>query len=243
LLSPGTILPSTVAAELRRLNPAKVFIVGLPASFVDKVKAALPGLATGQAVLLSGSNRYQTAAIVAQVIKAKLGSLSGVIIAPGDRFPDGLAAAPLGANKGWPILLTPALGPFPAVSADAIVALGVSTGIEVGSYAVPGVPGFTVTKRIVGVDRYDTCAQIAEYGLTQGLSFAHVAVTTGEKFPDALASGPFLAVDGGTLLLTPSSSLSPYTAASLTAHEAEIDRLDFIGLFNAAIGKILDLLG
>lgn len=243
LLTPNTILPSNVAAELKRLNPAKVFIIGLPASFIAKVKAALPGLATGQAVLLSGSTRYQTAAIVAQVIKAKLGSISGVIIAPGDRFPDGLAAAPLGANKGWPILLTPALGPFPKVSADAIVALGVSTGIEVGSYVNPGVPGFTLSRRIVGVDRYDTCAKIAEYGLTQGMSFTHLAVTTGEKFPDALASGPFLALDGGTLLLTPSTSLSPYTAASVTGHKAEIDRLDFIGLGNTIRGKILDLLG
>ncbi len=241
LLTPPTILPSNVAAELKRLNPAKVFIIGLPASFVGKVKAAVPGLGAGQAVLLSGSTRYHTAALVAQVMKAKLGSISGVIIAPGDKFPDGLAAAPLGAIKGWPILLTPAFGPFPKVSADAIVALGVSTGIEVGSYVNPGVPGFTVIARFAGVDRYDTCARIVEYGLKQGLNFSHLAVTTGEKFPDALASGPYLALDGGTLLLTPASGASLYTAASLAAHKAEIDRLDFIGLGGTAIRQIVDL--
>jgi peptidoglycan hydrolase-like amidase len=243
LLTPNTILPKNVAAELKRLNPAKVFIIGLPASFVGKVQAALPGLAVGQAVLLTGSDRYQTAATVALVIKAKLGSVSGVIIAPGDKFPDGLAAAPLGASKGWPILLTPAAGPFPKASADAIVALGVTTGIEVGTYAAPGVPGFTLSKRMVGTDRYHTCAMIAEYGLTQGMSFTHLAVTTGEKFPDALASGPFLALDGGTLLLTPLTGVSPYTAASLAAHKAEIGRLDFIGLSGPVLGKILDLIG
>jgi hypothetical protein len=100
-----------------------------------------------------------------------------------------------------------------------------------------------VSTRIVGVDRYDTCAQIAEYGVTEGLSFAHLALTTGEKFPDALAAGPYLALDGGTVLLTPLSGLSPYTAASLTAHASQIDRLGFIGLAGAVIGQVLDLLG
>jgi hypothetical protein len=113
----------------------------------------------------------------------------------------------------------------------------------VGTYAAPGVPGFTLSKRMVGTDRYHTCAMIAEYGLTQGMSFSHLAVTTGEKFPDALASGPFLALDGGILLLTPSTGISPYTAAVLAAHKAEIGRLDFIGLGGTIIGKILNIIG
>ena len=36
-----------------------------------------------------------------------------------------------------------------------------------------------------------------------GLIFAHIGIATGDKFPDALASGPYLAKDDGILLLSP----------------------------------------
>jgi SpoIID/LytB domain protein len=243
LLTPSTLLTSTVKAELQRLNPAKVFIVGLPASFVDKVRAALPGLPAGQPVLLTGRTRYETAWAVAMAMKAKLGTVSGVVIAPGDKFPDGLAIASLAADKGWPILLTPQAGPFPAASVQAIADLGVTTGIEVGTYVNPGVAGFALSRRIVGADRYDTCARIAEYAVTQGFSYAHLALTTGEKFPDALACGPYLALDKGVLLLTPLAGLSGYTAAAISAHAAEIGHVDFVGLRGTVIQQVLDLLG
>lgn len=243
LLTPWTILPSTVAAELRRLDPERVFIVGLPSYFVEKVRTALPDLPAGQPALLTGRDRYETARAVAGVIKAHLGRVDGVVIAPGDRFPDGLAAGSLAASKGWPVILTPTFGPFPRSSAQALAELGVTTGLEVGTYVDPGVSGFAVTKRIVGTDRYDTCARIAEYALSQGLSYSHLVVTTGEKFPDALASGPFLALDGGMLLLTPLSGLSGYTSAAISAHAAEIEQVDFIGLRGTVIEQVLDLLG
>jgi len=244
LLTLGTVLPTTVAAELQRLDPETVFIVGLPSSFVGKVRAALPDLIDpGDIVLLSGSDRHQTARMVAAQIEAELGAVTGVVIAPGDRFPDGLAAGSLAASKGWPILLTPALGPFPQASKDALAELEVSTGVEVGTYVDPSSPGFTVTKRIVGADRYDTCARIAEYAAGEGLSFAHLAVTTGEKFPDALAAGPYLALDKGILLLTPLAGLSAYSSAAIAGHAAEIDQIDFIGLQGVVVDQVMDLLG
>jgi len=230
LLTSPTSLSSRVVTELKRLNPQAVFLVGLPSALVAKVKAALPNLPSGQPVLLTGRDRYQTAWAVAKVIKAKLGTVTGVVIAPGDKFPDGLAAAALAASKGWPIVLTPTAGPLPQISKDAIVQLGVTSGIEVGTYASPGLSSFRIAKRIVGKDRYDTCAQIAEYAAVNGLSFRHLGVTTGEKFPDALAAGPYLARDDGILLLSPPNGSSAYTTAAVNAHASEVQQLDFIGL-------------
>ena len=129
-------------------------------------------------------------------MEARLGTVSGVVFARGDSFADALSVAPLAAVKGWPILLIAEKGPLPDATMQALVSSEVVEGLVVGTYVDPGIPGFTLT-RIVGSDRYDTSAKIAEYSLTQGLSYAHVAMVTGDNFPDALAAGPFLALDAG----------------------------------------------
>ena len=42
-----------------------------------------------------------------------------------------------------------------------------------------------------------------------GLTFTHTGLATGDKFPDALAAGPYLARDQGVLLLTLSTGRCP----------------------------------
>jgi len=235
LLSPSTGLPDAVKAELARLAPAQVIVVGLTPGILDEAKAALPGLDPAKFVAITGVDAYETSANVARQLKTKLGTVPGVVIAPGDSFPDGLAVSPLAAVKGWPIILTPTDGPFPVVCAEAISDLGVTTGVEVGSYVDPGLPSLT---RLVGADRYATGALIADYGESQGLSYSHVAVTTGENYPDALAVGPYLALDAGILLLTASSGLPVSTSNLVMAHASEIGRVDLVGLSDATSAKV-----
>ncbi len=236
LLSPAASLPEAVSAELARLAPAQVILVGMDAAVVDQVKAALPDLDPTKILVVSGVDPYELSANVANALKAKVGDLTEVVIAPGDSFPDGLAVAPLAARKGWPILLTPTDGPFPAVCAQALVDLGVSSGLEVGTYVDPGLASLT---RLVGSDRYATCASIAVFSEAQGLDYAHVAVVTGENYPDALAVGPYLALDGGILLLAQSSGLPASAASIVKAHASEIARVDLVGLSEATSAKVL----
>jgi putative cell wall-binding protein len=44
LLVPGTSLPASVAAELRRLNPTNIVIVGGPQAITDTVRNAIRDL-------------------------------------------------------------------------------------------------------------------------------------------------------------------------------------------------------
>jgi putative cell wall-binding protein len=44
LLTPPHYLPAEVAAELRRLDPAMIFIAGGPASVSEEVRAAISAL-------------------------------------------------------------------------------------------------------------------------------------------------------------------------------------------------------
>jgi peptidoglycan hydrolase-like protein with peptidoglycan-binding domain len=212
--------------------------VGLDATVVGQVAAAFPDLADTPEgiVVLTGADRYDTARLVAEQVKARLGTVSGAVFARGDSFPDALSVAPLAAAKGWPILLTSG-GDIPAATREALDSLEVDNGLIVGTYVDPGVPGLALT-RLVGRDRYDTSALIAEYASAEGMSYSHVAMVTGDNFPDALAAGPFMALDGGIVLLTQSKSVPPVIASLLLEHAEELERVDFVGLVPAVASQV-----
>ena len=122
MLTHSTVFDENTRAEVTRLQPGKIFVVGLGEAVLAEVIAAFPELAAtpGGIVALVGADRYDTARLVAEEVKARLGSVTGVVLAPGDSFADALAVAPLAAAKGWPILLTPGSGPVPDVTLQAL---------------------------------------------------------------------------------------------------------------------------
>ena len=96
--------------------------------------------------------------------------------------------------------------------------------------------------RKVGSDRYDTSALIAQYALTQGLTSTHIGFVTGENFPDGIASGPYLALDGGILLLTRGTTITAPVARFLAPLAAGISLVEAIGLSKVPAGPwIFDL--
>lgn len=75
-----------------------------------------------------------------------------------------------------------------------------------------------------------------------GLLFSHLGVVTGEKFPDALAAGPYLALDKGIVILTKAASAPGPIADMVAAHAAEVEKVDYIGLAESGIWLISSLL-
>ncbi len=74
-------------------------------------------------------------------------------------------------------------------------------------------------------------------------AFTHTALATGDKFPDALASGPYLALDRGILLLSPLLGPLPEPAGSLiTAYRSTIKRFSFIAMIEPVLGQAKALL-
>jgi cell wall-associated NlpC family hydrolase/putative cell wall-binding protein len=239
LVTPSTALGSDVAAEITRLNPSKVFLVGLSSTLVASVTAAVPGLTAAQVTVLTGATSYDTAGAVAAAVKAKTGSADRVIIAPGDSYAAGVAATPLAAAQGWPILLTPAAGPIPAATTNAITSLGATSAIIVGTNVTPSNPGFTVTKRIMGATnttddtdgRYDATIQVDEYAVAEGwLTWAKVGVTNGASFPESESLAAWLAQSDGLLVLSGTSALPTVSVNALKAHGKSIESLQVMGL-------------
>ncbi|MBU2601743.1 MAG: cell wall-binding repeat-containing protein [Actinobacteria bacterium] len=237
ILTPSTGLTQAVSNELQRLSPTRVFVIGLPREVELQVWATL----AGRIIIVSvvGTDRYHTAALLADELKKKNGSVPQIVLASGDKFPDALSVAPLAAAKGWAILLTPQAGPLPPVTSQKIQSLGVTKALVVGTYIKPASPVKVVS--IVGTDRYHTCALISDYAVDQGLSFGLIGVVTGENYPDALVVGPLVARSGGVILLTRADGLPQVIVDRLDANMASVKVIEAVGVPEAVIDHLIYL--
>lgn len=104
LVEPNGI-PAATAAELRRLQPGRIVVLGGPGPVSDGVLHALVDFATsGSATRLAGPDRYATAVAISQSAYGAGGS-DAVFVATGTNFPDGLAGGPIAALVPGPLLL------------------------------------------------------------------------------------------------------------------------------------------
>lgn len=230
LLVPSDGLGSDLGNEIKRLNPGKVFLVGVshPTRVKNQVRDILENVSV---TTLSGDNAYETAALIAAEIKNKVGKVSKVVIVPSDSFAEAVAAAPLAATNGWPILLAPKEGDVPKVTANAIEDLGANSALVVGTQVKLTLQ---TVERKVGEDGYETSALLAGYSAAHGLSYAHTILATGEDFPDGLAAGAYAAVDKAILLLAKPDELPAPVLTIFNQNVKLIRNLDFIGLPNLA---------
>jgi hypothetical protein len=206
LLTPPDSLDPRVTAEIGRvLQPdGTVFVLGGPAAVSPAVVEALD--ANGfRSVRLGGADRYETAVVIARLID----SPSAAYLATGRDFPDALAAGAAAGVTGGVVLLTD--GPvLPDVTRTYLGSQRLSA-VAVGGDAARAMPS---AERIVGADRYETAALLADAVLIEPTT---VAIASGEGFPDAVAGGAHVAALGGALLLTRADALPEPTATWLAA--------------------------
>lgn len=159
---------------------------------------------------LSGTDRYKTAI---QVVEQNFEFADTVVIATGERFPDGLTASALCGVYDAPLLLTPSDELLPEVVAE-IERLGAWNVFIVGgnSTVSPAVEDalealdMDVT-RIGGADRYETAALIAEHVIDNTEFDGMVFLARGDRFADALAVAPVAYANQTPILLVRSTRL------------------------------------
>lgn len=239
LLTQRADLPAEVAAEIERLDATRAYVVGGTGAVSEAVVLELEALGL-DVTRLGGADRYATARIVAEEVAAVAGDSfdDTCFVATGAGFPDSLAAGPLSAKTGWPLMLAGADG----LDDEALVAL-VDMGIKNviilgGNAAVPAAVetelnvafGNSNVSRISGSDRYATAVEVARYGVAEcGLAFDGMAIATGQTFPDALAAGPMQAKAGSVLVCTPSTYLHDSVRLLLIGQRAMINDVRFVG--------------
>jgi hypothetical protein len=186
LLTAPTVLPSAVKAELQRLHPAKVVIVGGPASVsagvFNLVRQMVPNT-----VRRGGVDRYEVSRAVAAGTRWKS---STAYVASGLVFPDALSAASLAGSQGSPVVLVRGTAPAVDIPTKALMSsLGIQKTIIAGG---PATVSLGIEKslssfqavRVGGVDRY-AVNRALNSGLVKSASSAYFA--SGEIYTDALA--------------------------------------------------------
>ena len=172
LLTDGNTLDPRVITELKRLKAIHIVVLGGEGLLTKKLTATLDQLGL-KWERIGGVDRYETSALIAQRIPSDT-----VIIVNGENFPDALVSAPYAGIKQIPLLLTRAQALPPAIH-EAYLKLHPTHVLVVGGTGV--VPNsiltnITVEKRIGGIDRYDTAAQIYRYSqATYSSPIAYIA--------------------------------------------------------------------
>ena len=208
LLSPSSGLTEDVRAELQRLAPKTIYLLGGTAALSSNIETELRQ--KYEVKRLSGYTAEGTAGAIAR----ELGTKGRAIIASVRYFQDALVISAWAARQGVPILLTESS----ALSVDAEVALkelNVTESLVIGGTAVVGpkvMDQLPFPKRISGVTAYDTAAAVLQaYPPTT----AKLAIATGENYPDALTGAVRAAFYGSMVVLVPTHSAIPASLETL----------------------------
>jgi putative cell wall-binding protein len=217
LLTAKDSLSSETLAEIVRLNPKNVYIIGSTGAISTTVETAIRNARPAAVISrVAGTDRYQTSFAVANKIK----SITGVIpdgtafFVTGNNYPDALSVGSVAAYKKYPVILVGTT--LPSTHLQTINNLGIRRSIVVGgANVVPDavknvLPG---PLRISGANRYETSINFVEWSRVNipGMSFSHLGIATGENFPDALVAGVYMATRKNISTPAPGFTiLSPY---------------------------------
>lgn len=205
-------------------------VLDFPRSSFDRVRTCKQVTAGGGVTTsrIQGSDRYESAVAVSKT--AYPGTAPVVVVASGEDFPDALAAGPVAAMRGGPLLLTQAAA-LTAATRTEITRLKPSTIVIAGGTASVSDAVVTALKplaaavvRIGGGDRYETSRKLATYAFASATT---AFVSSGDAFPDALSASaaaaslkaPLLLVGGG------STAVDSATAAQIKTLKATSARV------------------
>jgi putative cell wall-binding protein len=214
LLTTRVALPPAVRAELERLNPERIVLLGGEAAVSDAVYRELRKV-TPVVERIGGADRYVVSASAAR-------SFFGVVpaatafVASGENFPDALSGAAAAAHLGGTVLLTQRDSLPSAARAEVLLEEPKSIAVVGGPSAVgAGVLAELTavqpqTRRITGGDRFAVSAAIAADAFRAATT---VYIASGEAFPDALSGSAAAArVEAPVLLVTKSAIPAPVAA-------------------------------
>ncbi len=225
LLTRAGSLPDVTAAELDRLKPGKIVIVGGTQVVSQAVEDALHTHTAGAVERLQGANRFATAAAISAATFPS--GVSTAYIATGMSFPDGLTGGPAAAhapNGGGPLLLVTS-DQLPSETATELSRLAPQKVVVLGGAGavsdavVTALDPFSVdpVERRSGTDRYLTAVDVSSKAFASPTG--KVLLATGLNFPDALAGGAVAGIAGTPILLAQPTCIPAQV-------NAEIDRLN-----------------
>lgn len=198
-------VPAATAAEITRLNPSRIVVVGGAVTVHDSVLAELRALPSKPTVeRIDGVDRYAVSRAIAT--EAFGASSAKAWVVTGTNFPDALSASGAAGTAVAPVLLTngpaatadrPTLDLLRSLGPSQVTIAGgtasVSTGVEESLKTVAPVT------RAAGADRYEASVNVNRVFTTA----ATVYLAKGTNFPDALVGGVLAGLTRGPLYVVP----------------------------------------
>ncbi len=224
LLTPSKMLSYSVRAEIKRLKPKKIYLLGGESTVSKKVYDELSSIC--ETKRLKGKDRFETSREIAKERAILYGNGEKVITTAainGYTFADALSAAPLVSQlkdkNGKNVYLIP-------------YNMGDSPQYIFGGYS--SVPKLTNKpyKRFSGKDRYKTALDIATYyDKFYGKNSKTLVLVSGSDYPDALSSGPIANLFKSPVVLTPSNKLDQdvYNYIESKYDSGKLDHIIIIG--------------
>ncbi len=219
LLTRPTALPGATIAELQRLQPGRIVVLGGAGAVSAAVLADLANYTAGDVTRIAGADRYSTAAQVSAATFQP--GVPVAYVAYGGNFPDALAGGPAAGSQGGPVLLTRSdalppvtLSELQRLQPARIVVLGNPN--VVSDAIVTQLGAIAPVSRAGGANRFATAVATSADAFSTGVS--HVFLATGANYPDALAGVSPAAIADSPLLLTQPTCIPAVV-------QAEIDRL------------------
>ena len=188
LVRPNAV-PAPIQAELERLKPARIVVLGGDAAVGQVVVDELKETGVEPSVI-AGDNRFETAALLSE--RTYPTGAETVYLASGQNYPDALAAGAAAGKNAGPILLTGRDQLAPAAAKELkrltpkkIVVLG-GTG-AISSAVFDAARDVAPVERIAGADRFETATKLSAATFTSAKT---VVLASGDNFPDALSGAP-----------------------------------------------------
>ncbi|MFB2598384.1 cell wall-binding repeat-containing protein [Herbiconiux sp. P17] len=216
LLATNDGIPPVIAAELTRLRPAKIVVLGGTATLANSVETALASYAP-IVERIAGADRYAVSAAVSAQTFAT--GVPVAYIASGAVFSDALPGSAASGHEGGPVLLAGKDAVPGVVTAELsrlkpgrIVVLGGTD--TMADSVVAGLQATAPTTRIVGADRSVVSANVSAAVFPAGTRVVYVA--SGAVFADALSGSAAAIARKGPVLLVTASAIPPAVATELT---------------------------
>ncbi|QYH35255.1 cell wall-binding repeat-containing protein [Salinibacterium sp. M195] len=223
LLTPPTGVPSYVRAEIQRLRPDLIVVVGGTSVLSNGIYAQLAGLAP-RIRRDGGSNRYETSRIVIE--RAFTDPVEKAFFATGANFPDALSASAAAGNTSSPVFLINGTGSgIDAATAALIKKLGVTSAVIAGGTGVVSTRmeqslraqrGLDTVERYAGTNRYTTSSRINSLSFDEA---PQVFFAVGTGFADALAGAALAGFNSAPLYVVPGNCVPKDVVSDLKAYE------------------------
>jgi putative cell wall-binding protein len=206
LLTPGSSLTGGTKAEIARLHPDDIVVVGGPVGVSDAVVSELEkDFADATVTRIGGADRFEVSRALITNADFGVPSSTQISLASGTNFPDALAASPAAVSKSGPVLLVNGAETVPTTAESAVLhSLGVrDIRIAGGTASVSQAlqtslsTDFTV-KRASGADRFETAVAINKESFAASTT---IYLASGLTFPDALSAAPVAGADGNPIYL------------------------------------------